>query len=77
MESKLFLIWEQIWASLLGSFDGSNDINIEGLLIEDSLGSIDGKVLGYDEGKKLGISDGKMLGTIIGIVYGITLGLDV
>ena len=33
-----------------GSFDGSNEGNIEGLFIGDSLGSTDGKVLGSNEG---------------------------
>ena len=34
--------------SLDGSFDCSNDVNIEGLFIGDSVGSADGKVLGSD-----------------------------
>ena len=33
-----------------GSFDGSNDGNIEGLLINKVLVSTGGKKLGYDEG---------------------------
>ena len=61
--------------SLDGSFDGSNDVNIEGLLLGDSLGYTGGKVLGYDEGIKLGLSGGKVFGTILGNVYGITWNL--
>ena len=43
----------------------------------DSLGYIDGKVLGSDEGIKLGSTDAKVIGTILGNVDGIILGLDV
>ena len=60
-----------------GSFDGSNDDKLEGLLIVDSLVSTHGKVLGYNEGIKLGISDGKSFVTIPINVDGITLGIDV
>ena len=44
--------------SLYGSFDGSNYGNLWGVLIEDSLGYIDGKVFGSDEGIKLISTDG-------------------
>ena len=54
---------------LYGLFDGSNDGNIEGLLLGDSLGSTDVKVLGSDEVIKLGLSGGKVFVTIIGNVY--------
>ena len=50
---------------------------VEDLLIGDSLGPTDGKVLGSNEGIKLGSTDGKVLGTIIANVDVITLGLDV
>ena len=63
--------------SLDGSFDGSNYSKIWVLLIVDSLGSTDGKVIGSDECIKLGSTDGKFLGTILGNVDGIILGLDV
>ena len=43
--------------SLYGSFDASNDGNLEGLLLGDSLGSTGVKVLGSDEGIKLGSTD--------------------
>ena len=33
-----------------GLFDGSNDVNIEGLLPVESLGYTDGKLFGYNEG---------------------------
>ena len=39
--------------SLDGSFDGSNDVRLGVLFLEDSLGYIDGRVLGSDEGIKL------------------------
>ena len=51
--------------SLEVSFDGSNDGKLEGLLLGDSLGSTDGKVLVSDEGIKLVFSGGKLLGTIL------------
>ena len=51
--------------SLDRSFDGSNDGNLEGLLILVSLGSTDGKVLGSNGGIKLGLSDGELIGTIL------------
>ena len=58
---------------LYGSSGVSNDVNIEGLLLGDSLGSTDGKLLGSDEGIKLGLYDGKVLGYILVNVDGITL----
>ena len=61
--------------SLCESFDGSNDVRIEGLLLGDSLGYNYGKVLGSNEDIKLGSTDDKFLGTIIGNVYRITLGV--
>ena len=57
--------------------DSFNDGKLEGLLLGDSLGYTDRKLLGSDEGIKLLSTDGKMLGTIRVNVYGITLGLDV
>ena len=63
--------------SLYGFFDGSNDVNLEGLFHGDSLVSTDGKLIGTDEGIKLGYNDGKVLGNIIVYVYGITLGINV
>ena len=62
--------------SLDGSFDGSNYGNIDRLLLGDSLGYTDGKVLGFDEFIKLVISDGKVIVTILGDLYVITPGLD-
>ena len=44
-------------------------------MIGGSLGSTDGKVLGYDEVIKLASTDGKLLVTILGNVDGITLGI--
>ena len=60
-----------------GSFDGSTDDKLEGLLIGGSFVYTDGKVIVSDEGIKLGISDGKVIVTIIGDVDGIILGFDV
>ena len=60
-----------------GLFDDSNNGNIEGLLIEDSLGSTDDKVLGSNEGIKLGSIDGKVLDAILGNVDVITVVVDV
>ena len=59
--------------SLYGSFDGFNNVNIEGLLLGGSLQYNHGKVLGSDEYNKLGISDGKVTVTILVNVYEITL----
>ena len=42
--------------SLDGSFDVSNDDKLEVLFLGGSLGSNDGKFIGYDEGIKLVIS---------------------
>ena len=63
--------------SFYGSFDGSNDVKLEFLLLVESLVSTDDKVLGSDEGIKLVISDGKVIGTIHGDLYGITLGVEI
>ena len=41
--------------SLDGYFDGSNDNKLGRILIEGSLGSTDGIVLGSDEGTNLGL----------------------
>ena len=60
-----------------GSFDGSNDVKLEGLLLGDSLVYNDGKVLGYYEGIKLGFTDGKLLVTMLGNVDKIKLWIDV
>ena len=56
---------------------GSNDGKNECLLLGDSLGSTDGKVLGSDEVTKLGCNDGKLLVTILGNLYLVILGTDV
>ena len=63
--------------SLDGPFDGSNYCKLEGLFIEESLGSTSIKVLVFDEGIKMGLSDVKAIGTILGDVYGIAVGLYV
>ena len=63
--------------SLDESFDGSNDVKLEVLLLGGLLGFTDGKVLGSDEGIKTGSTDVNMLGTIIVNVDGITLSIDV
>ena len=44
--------------SLDGSFDGSNDVTLEGSWLEDSLESYDGNALGYFYGAEDGISEG-------------------
>ena len=62
---------------LHGSFDGSNDIKLEGLLLGVLLGSTNYKALGSDEGIKLGSNNIKLISTILGNVDGIILGLDV
>ena len=46
-------------------------------MIEDSLGSTDGKVIVSDEVVKLGFTHGKVIGTILGNIDVIALGLDV
>ena len=58
-------------------FYGSNDDKLEGLLLGESLGSTDGKVLDSNEGIKMGSTDGKVLGTVFGNVDGIILGIIV
>ena len=63
--------------SIYESFDGFNDVEFEGLCFVGSLGSKDGKVIGFDKDMNLGFYDGKVLDTILVNVYGITLGLDV
>ena len=63
--------------SLDGSFDGSDDGNIECLLLGFLMRYTDGKALGSDKGIKLGSTDDKVLGTILGNIYGMTLGLDI
>ena len=52
------------------------DGKLEGLLIVDSLGSTDGKMLRSDVDIKLGSTDGKLIGTILGNLDGITLLID-
>ena len=47
------------------SFDDCNDDKLEGLLIEGSLVSADGKIIGYDEGITLGSTYSKVLVTMI------------
>ena len=64
-------------SSLDISFDCSNDANIEGLFLGDSLKSTDGKVLGSDEGIKLRSTYGKVFGTILVNVDRITLRIDI
>ena len=59
------------------SFDGYNDGKLDRLLLLESLGYTDGKVLGSDEDIKLETTDAKLLETILGNVNGITLGIDV
>ena len=56
---------------------GSNDINLGGVFLGDSLGYTCGKVLGSNEGIKLGSSDGKVIGTVLRNVDGITIGINV
>ena len=60
-----------------GSFDGSNDVKLECLLLVDSLGSTDGKMIGSDRCIKLGCNDVKVLENVLGNVDGIIFGLDV
>ena len=50
--------------SLDGTFDGSNDVKLEVLLLGDSLRYAYGKVIGYDEGIKVGSTYDKVLSTI-------------
>ena len=63
--------------SLYGSFDGSHDVNIEGSLLEESLGSTFCLLLGSDECIKNLSTDRKVLVTLLGNVYGMTLGIYV
>ena len=54
VDGNTFGISVGTWLGYLdGSFDASNDDNIEGLLLGYSLVSDDGKVIGSDEGIKL------------------------
>ena len=62
---------------LYGSFDGSNDGKLVGLLIIRSLVSTYGKVIGSNEGIKLVSTGVKVIGNILENVDGITLGIDV
>ena len=50
--------------------------NLECSLLEESLESTHGKVLGSDVGTKLGATDGKIIGIIRRIIYVFTLGID-
>ena len=59
------------------SFDGSNDVNLEGLFLGCSLGYTDGKMLGYDEHIKMVSTGGNLIGTILGNVDVITLEINV
>ena len=63
--------------SFNGNFDDFIDENLEGLVLLDSLGSNNGKVLDFDECITLESTDGKAMSTNLGDVYEITLGLDV
>ena len=58
-------------------FDVSNDGKLEGLMLGDSLGYTNGKVLGSGEGIKLVYNDGELISTILGDLGGITLGIGV
>ena len=62
--------------SLYGSFDGSNNGKIEGLLLGESLGYTYVNVSRTDEGIKLGSIDDEVLVTIFGDVEVITIWLD-
>ena len=53
------------------------DVKVEVLFLGDSLGSTDGKILGYDEGIKLGFTEGKVIGTLLENVDWFEFGLDV
>ena len=55
----------------------SDNGKLECLLLVNSLGYTDGKVLVSDEGIKMGFTDGKFLGNIIGNVDVIALRADV
>ena len=77
MESHFVLMMGQRLPYLYGYFDGSNDCNLVILLLGDSMGYTDGKVLGSNEGIKLVSTDGKVFGNIFGNLDGITIGIDV
>ena len=66
--------------SLDGSFGGSNYGQLESVLIGESMGYTDGKVLDCDEGITLGSTYIKVLGTILGnvdvIIHGLNVGTD-
>ena len=51
---------------LYGPFNGCNDSKFGGLLLDDSLGSTDYNILGFDEDIILGLFDCKVFGTILG-----------
>ena len=54
-----------------GSFDVSNDGNLEGLLLGDSLRSTDGKLLGSDEGTtQAGLTWSGLFVVVVGWVFG-------
>ena len=61
---------------LYGSFDGSNDGKLGVLLIGDSLGFIDVKVIGSDEGIKLIFTDGKVIILVSNMKIPITTATD-
>ena len=62
-------------SSLDGSFDGSNDVNLECLFLGESLGCNDGKVIGSYEGTKRRYTYGTAIIIILGNVDGITIGI--
>ena len=47
----------------LGSTDGTAYVKFEVLLLDSSLGYLDGLEVGFTEGNELWISDGRVLGT--------------
>ena len=71
----MVLTLEQSWDLLDGNIDGSNDGKLESLLLGDSLGFTDGKVIGSDEGIKMGSTECKWLSTIIEMFTKSHLGL--
>ena len=76
----IITIWIDVgtdMGSLDGPIYGSNDSNLEGILILNLLWCTDGKVIGSYEGIKLELSDGKAIGTILWNVDGTSLGIDV
>ena len=62
---------------IYGPFFCYNDGKLEVLLLGDSLGTTDVKVLGYDEGINLVSTDGEVIVNILVNLDGITLGVDV